>query len=231
MDARDYIGATVVPATGNPVDDALSFLPDHFVARLKSEGGIDVTKLICPDRLGSGPSDQWIRWQNSQSPDTVPGGVALGTYFPQLKTLDVQPNLTTTTEQMLRQTYYYLAGRYDAKWQPGDAGTGPDSNTPNRLVSPRLTASKGRYVLVGDLIESGTANALGVQATTAPHGRHGMVGGVGKPTPQQIKSEGGNFAFADGSVQWFRQDQLYQVRGTLAQGNSDIRSYLPYVVR
>ena len=99
------------------------------------------------------------------------------------------------------------------------------------MLTPRVSGSKGRYLLVGDLIESGTSNVFGAQGTSAPHGRHGFVGGLGKPTPTEIKSEGGNFAFADGSVQWFRQGDLYQIRGTLAQGKSDIRAWVPYVVR
>jgi prepilin-type N-terminal cleavage/methylation domain-containing protein/prepilin-type processing-associated H-X9-DG protein len=232
MEAFDYTGTTVVPATGNPIDDALSFMPDHLVARFKREGGIDVTKLGCPNRESSGGGDAWIRWQNCQSPDTVPGGGTLATYFPELKNIVVPPaGLNAGTEQMVRHSYYYFAGRYDAKWKTGDVGTGPDPNTPNKLVSPRLSGSKGRYLLVGDLIESGTATVFTLQGTTAPHGRHGFTGGTGMPTPAEVKSEGGNFAFADGSVQWIPQAQLYPIFGTLAQGNSNIRAWIPFVTR
>jgi prepilin-type N-terminal cleavage/methylation domain-containing protein/prepilin-type processing-associated H-X9-DG protein len=209
------------------LDDALSFLPDHYVARLKREGGVDITKLMCPGRYSSGGGDAWIRWQNATSGEAVPGGIPVGDYLPELKTLDVPPTLTATTEQMVRQSYYYLAGRYESKWKPGEIQ--PGETDANKLRSPRNTGDKAKFVLVCDLIEAGTANVFGALGTTAPHGKRGFTGGAGTPTPAQVGSEGGNFAFADGSVQWIRQSDLRPVFGTLAQGNSNIRAYLPVI--
>jgi hypothetical protein len=50
-------------------------------------------------------------------------------------------------------------------------------------------------VLVADLIELNTARGIGgATQTTAPHGKRGFVGGPQDTTPQQIGSDGGNFA-------------------------------------
>ena len=83
--------------------------------------------------------------------------------------------------------------------------------------------------MVADLIELNTANGIGgVTQTTAPHGKRGFVGGPQDSTPQQIGSEGANFGFADGSVQWLRQDELQPFFATLA-ASSKIRAYLPVI--
>lgn len=241
MDATNYDSIPYIN-TGptSQLDDAIAFIPDHLVARLKHEGGIDVTKLGCPDRLGTSDDNSWLDWSAPGGGDAVPGGQTLGTYLPDLATLSVNPGakaLAGTKQQYIRMTYYYLAGRWEDRQpfalEPGETGTG------RRYHSPRNTGDKGKYLLCTDSIEMNTGTGLGgvSTVTSAPHGRHGYVGqapgmtaepGYNGVTPRQLGSEGGNFGFADGSVRWYRQDELHQYYNSLAKG-SKIRSYLPIV--
>jgi prepilin-type N-terminal cleavage/methylation domain-containing protein/prepilin-type processing-associated H-X9-DG protein len=179
--------------------DHIAWISQHEVERFKREGGIDLTMFICPDRAGSGgahtlpPSataaqgDEWVKWEINT--DTT-GGI---THF------------------RLRNGYYYLAGRYEEKYalfqNPGEPAPG------HHIHSPMLTKDKGKYVIWCDTIESGTSASFafaGVTAVTAPHGKTGMVGSTAAtlPDPAQIGSQGGNFAFMDGSVQWLKQSDL-----------------------
>ena len=63
---------------------------------------------------------------------------------------------------------------------------------------------------------------------SVPHARRGFAGSFDDVTPEQLGSEGGNFAFSDGSVKWLRQDELKSFRVTMRAG-SKIRGYLPVV--
>jgi len=195
--AVSYTGLTTISG-GAYNADHIAWISQHMVERFKREAGIDLTILICPDRAGSGgahnlpPSataaqgDEWVKWEVNT--DTT-GGI---THF------------------RLRNGYYFLAGRYEEKYallqNPGEPAPG------HRLHSPMQTKDKAKYVLWCDSIESGTSGAFAgtVTAVTAPHGKHGLVGSTASPlpTPDFIGSQGGNFAFMDGSVQWLKQSDL-----------------------
>jgi len=179
--------------------DHIAWVSQHLAERFKREGGVDLTILACPDRVGPGgvrslaPSataavgDEWIAWEVNG--DTTP----------------------PTPHFRLRNGYYCLAARYEEKYAfqqaPGEPAPG------HRLHSPMQSRDRGRFVLWCDSIESGTSNSFGMKAlktVTAPHGPHGLVASNAAtlPTPDRIGSQGGNFGFMDGSVQWIKQPDL-----------------------
>jgi prepilin-type N-terminal cleavage/methylation domain-containing protein/prepilin-type processing-associated H-X9-DG protein len=203
-DARSYDGLSAI----NPkeIDDHLAHIPDHLVDRYQREAGIDLSKIGCPDRLGANDDESWLSWTNADTSTRT---------------------ATHPRQRFLRMTYYLLAGRYE----PGFSYiiSPPETSPGHRVHSPMRTSDKGKWVLCSDLIEANTANGFGGDTqTTAPHGRRGLVGGPANSTPEQIGSQGGNFAFADGSVQWINQGDLKPFYATLA-ASSKIRAYLPIV--
>jgi len=204
-DAWSYLGSPNLSC--EPIDDHIAIVSDHLVDRYKREAGIDLEKIACPDRLGDNDDASWISWQNADA--------------------------TTATashgrQKMLRMTYYLMAGRYWQKYatltyqEPGDPAP------PHYLHVPVKLNDKGKFVLCSDLIEFNTVSAISGTQTTAPHGVRGFVGGPKDSTAKQIGSQGGNFGFADGSVQWIQQSDLHQFYAT-ANVNSKIRAYLPIV--
>ena len=199
-DARSYTGLSCAT-----IDDHLAFVPDHLVDRYKREAGVDLTKIACPNRVGTSDDDSWLNWQNADA---------------------TTKTSTHARQQMLRMTYYLMAGRDD--WRFSYVVSAGEPAPGHKVHSPMKLADKGKWLLVADLIELNTASAFSGTQTTAPHGRHGFVRGPQNATPQQIGSDGGNFGFADGSVQWIRQDELQPFYATLAAG-SKIRAYLPIV--
>lgn len=221
QDARSYDNLTYPLSS---VDDHLVFLADHMVARFKREAGVDLTKIGCPDRMGFSSTDSWIKWQNCDAPDS--STIPIAKLFPELATLATPPSLTTTSEQELRTTYYFMAGRYQSLFayiqNPGEPAPG------HRVHAIMSLKDKSKYLLWSDAIEVGTLTGLvNVAQTSAPHGRHGFVGGPKTSTPQQLGSQGGNFAFADGSVQWFNQADLVPYHVTIQSGSAQIQGYLP----
>jgi prepilin-type N-terminal cleavage/methylation domain-containing protein/prepilin-type processing-associated H-X9-DG protein len=209
------------------IDDHIAFMPDHMVARFKREAGVDITKIACPDRLGDDKEGSWLHWQSSPSGSTSTIGPVATVQFPELALLATPPSLTTTKEQMLRMTYYYMGGRYETRFRyiqdPGEPAPG------HRVHGVMQARDKSKYVLCCDLIEKNTATGLaGDTQTSAPHGRSGFVGGPLNSTAKEIGSQGGNFGYADGSVRWLNQDDLHEHYATLAT-TSKIRAYLPIV--
>jgi prepilin-type processing-associated H-X9-DG protein len=205
-DARNYLGLSVAPVGGNAIDDHIAFIPDHLFDRYKREAGIDLTKIYCPNRFGISDDDNWLKWQNADA---------------------TTKTANHARQKMLRMTYYLLAGRYEQEFSyvqnPGEPAPG------HRIHSPMKASDKGKYVLCCDLIEMNTASGLsGDTLSSVPHTRRGFAGGPVNTTPAQLKSDGGNFAFADGSVQWIMQGDLQPFFATLAAG-SKIRAYLPIV--
>jgi prepilin-type N-terminal cleavage/methylation domain-containing protein len=204
-DARTYL-PTMSVLNPSEVDDHIAFVPDHLVERYKREAGIDLFKIYCPDRIGDSSDATWLKWQNADASTQTS---------------------THARQQMLRMTYYLLAGRYESGFAYVQNNGEPSPG--HRIHSPTKSGDKGKWVLCGDLIEKNTANAIGgATQTTAPHGRRGFVGGPQNSEPKEIGSQGGNFAFNDGSVQWLDQDLLQPFFATLASG-SKIRAYLPIV--
>jgi prepilin-type N-terminal cleavage/methylation domain-containing protein/prepilin-type processing-associated H-X9-DG protein len=223
-DAYTYTGLQFDLST---IDDHIAFMPDSMVARFKREAGVDITKISCPNRLGDDKEGSWLKWQNATNGDTSTMGPVATVMYPELSQLAFPPSLTTTREQMLRMTYYYMGGRYETRFKyiqdPGEAAPG------HRVHGVMQARDKSRYVLASDLIEKNTATGLnGSTQTSAPHGKAGFVGGPQNSTAKQIGSQGGNFGFADGSVVWMNQDDLHEHYATLASG-SIIRAYLPIV--
>jgi len=177
-------------------NDHIAWEADHLVDHFKREGGVDMTILACPDRAGSGGSrsmassvtavgDEWVRWENNAQK-------------------------TPIQHRRLRNGYYFLAGRWVEKYMPlqspGEVAPG------HKIVSPMQTKDKGKFVLWSECIENGTSQSFSVGALktiTAPHGKHGLVATTDTAkTPKEIGSQGGNFGFMDGSVQWIKQDDL-----------------------
>jgi prepilin-type N-terminal cleavage/methylation domain-containing protein len=204
-EASSY-GSTMSVLSPSEIDDHIAHISDHLVDRYKREAGIDLTKIGCPDRLGGDDTDTWLSWTNAD------------------------PTTATSTharQKFLRMTFYLLAGRYEAGFSYVQ-GTG-EPQPGHRVHAPMRSSDKGKWLLCCDLIEQNTANGIGgATQTSAPHGRRGFVGGPQNSTPQQIGSQGGNFAFNDGSVQWLSQDQLQPFFATMA-ASSKIRAYLPIV--
>ncbi|HZZ41783.1 MAG TPA: prepilin-type N-terminal cleavage/methylation domain-containing protein [Tepidisphaeraceae bacterium] len=222
-DSRTYTGLTVdISSTG----DALSFLADHLVARYKRDAGIDLTKVGCPDRMGSSGDDDWVRWQVADKP-AVSTSLTVVQMFPELAHLSLTPDPTTKTQQICRLTYYILPGRWQSRYpyiqNSGEPAPG------HRIYTPMTVAAKAKWLLASDVIEQNSTTTFGsVTGTTAPHGAHGPVGGPTNSTPMQLGSQGGNFAFSDGSVQWIRQSDLSPFYSTLFDYNT-IRAYLPLI--
>jgi prepilin-type N-terminal cleavage/methylation domain-containing protein/prepilin-type processing-associated H-X9-DG protein len=222
MDAYSYNGLHFDLST---LDDHIPFLPDHMVARFLHEGGIDITKLACPNRLGDGREGSWLKWRNASSGQVSTLGPVATVMFPELSKVTFPPNQTTVKEQMMRLTYYYLGGRYETRFKYIQD---PDEPAPGHRVHGVMQArDKSKYVLCCDLIEKNTVTGLaGVTQTSAPHGKNGFVGGPKNSTAKEIGSQGGNFGFADGSVVWLNQDDLHEHYATLNTG-SKVRAYLP----
>ncbi|HZZ41784.1 MAG TPA: type II secretion system protein [Tepidisphaeraceae bacterium] len=219
----------VAKPAGGMYDDDHSFLSDHLTARFKREAGIDMTKLSCPNLLGISDSDSWLKWGNDDAANALPAIESKAN--PELATLSYPPSaaqLSKSTQLMLRLTYTYVTGRWTENL-PGTAHyiTPLPAGAAYQVYSPRTVGNKGRSVLVCDTIRVHSATGFpgSSDATTAPHGRHGFVGGTGNVTPAGVGSEGGNFAFTDGSVEWRRQDELQPFYATAAGSNKQI--YLP----
>jgi prepilin-type N-terminal cleavage/methylation domain-containing protein len=196
-------------------NDHIAWEPDHVVDRFKREGGCDLTLLVCPDRAGSGgvhsvaanvttQGDEWVNWHDNAQ--TSP-----------------------TQHRRLRNGYYFLAGRWEEKYNalqsPGEPAPG------HKIKSPMQTKDKGKFVLWSECIESGTSSSFSVgtlKTVTAPHGKHGLVATTDTTkTPKDIGSQGGNYGFMDGSVQWIKQDEL--VPFYVVQNSTAFLGWLPLV--
>jgi prepilin-type N-terminal cleavage/methylation domain-containing protein len=200
--AHSYDGLSVVAPT--EIDDHIAHIPDHLVERFKHEAGIDLTKIVCPNRLGISDDDSWLTWTNADA------STQFGTH---------------PRQRFLRMTFYFLAGRNEPGFayvqETGEAAPG------HRVHSPMQSRDRSKYVLCSDLIEMNTATGIGgTTQSSAPHGSHGFVGGPPDTTPEKLGSQGGNFAFGDASVRWIGQGDLHPFYATLAS-SSKIRAYLP----
>ena len=186
--------------------DHIAFIADHMYDRYKREAGIDLTKIACPDRLGTNDSESWISWQLADA------------------------NTATANhgqQQYLRLTYYLLPGRNEGQFLYL-LGTG-EVSPGHRIHSPVSLRDKGKYIICSDLIEFDTLLGIsGKTQTTVPHAKRGFAGGPVDTTAEQLGSQGGNFGFADGSVQWLRQDQITMFWATTSTA-SKIKGYLPII--
>jgi prepilin-type processing-associated H-X9-DG protein len=215
LDANDNI----IPS-GNPLDsylttdDHIAWIAAQLAVRIRHETGIDITTFSCPDRLGSS-SETWLSVSETLQPD--------GSYTGRI-----------------RNGYYFLAGRWQAHFHYCTLDLQPWESPLGRILHFPVKVSDGaKYIIASDYIEQGTAKGLGgIPQTSASHGKYGFVGSTNKlplPVPSQIGSEGGNFAFADGSVQWIRQTDLYpfyiNMAGvdSIAPGAGTIVGYFPLI--
>ena len=215
--ATSYVGLK----TGAGADygaDHVAWLTQHMVERFKREAGADLTIMVCPDRAGPGAGkslpvnkaavgDEWVKWENNT--DKGP---------PQ--------------QRRLRNGYYYFPGRFEEKYTAHNTPLVNGEPQPgHRIKSAKSVREKSRYLLWTECIERGTANTFalsGLKGITAPHGKNGLVASSASPLPQplQVGSQGGNFGFLDGSVQWIQQKDLvayYVSNGTAIEG------YLPWI--
>jgi prepilin-type N-terminal cleavage/methylation domain-containing protein len=182
-------------------DDHIAWVPEQLVDRYKREAKMDLEKMVCPNRTNAGGAETWVRWTTVAAPP----------------------------HKELRTGYYLIAGRWEEKYPYNAIPSEPAPGV--RLKSPRKLRDPGKLVLAADVIEQATANGVGsIRHTTAPHGTRGFVGSrVNQtPEPKEIGSQGGNFAFSDGSVRFVPQDELYPFYATVAK-SSKIRAYLPIV--
>ena len=192
--------------------DHIAFIADHMYDRYKREAGVDLTKIACPDRLGTNDSESWIAWQPA---DANTATAAHG------------------AQQYLRLTYYLMPGRNEQQFA---SLIGTDEVAPgHHLHSATSLRDKGKYVLCSDLIEFDTlAGITGKTQTSVPHTKRGFAGGPTDTTAEQLHSQGGNFGFADGSVQWLVRhgsNCKYFMRTSfpLTTSTSKIRAYLPVI--
>jgi prepilin-type N-terminal cleavage/methylation domain-containing protein len=212
-----YLSAGGPPPGGylGPERDHIAWLPEHLAKRYKAEAGVDLYMpttggvsqlLVCPNRNDPSAVDSWVK--------IVDNNVG---------------------EKEVRPGYYLLAGRRAAKYVPYTTGPGL-TTPPSMFYSPQRTSESGKHLIACDTIEQDTANAIvgGSRQTTAPHGKLGLVASkpttsAGQaPTPKEIGSRGGNFAFLNGSVQWLNQDDLFRYHAT-ENDNSTIAAWLPWL--
>ena len=194
---------TFTSASGLPglstVEDHIAWISAQLQVRLQHEAAVDLTKLVCPDRVGNDvgqtPED-WLQAANITYVTSGPenGWITPGTYT--------------------RNGYYFLAGRCQASFHYCTLDLQPWESPQGRVLHfPQKLGESSKYLVATDYIEQGTASGLGgLPETTSSHGRHGFVGATAStnlPTPAAVGSEGGNFAFLDGSVQWFNQGDLH----------------------
>jgi prepilin-type N-terminal cleavage/methylation domain-containing protein/prepilin-type processing-associated H-X9-DG protein len=180
--------------------DHIAWITDHLVERYAREAGLDLELLACPNRTALSPEETWIKWEKNNEPG----------------------------HRRLRTGYYLLAGRWEEKY--GYTVIPPEPAPGHRIFSPMHTGNPGKHVLASDVIEKGTANAYLGKQTTAPHGRRGWVASPSgtSPDPEEIGSQGGNFAFLDGSVQFIPQGELTPFKAVSGAGSA-ITAYLPLV--
>jgi prepilin-type processing-associated H-X9-DG protein len=185
------------------VEDHIAWISAQLQVRLQKESGVNLTTLVCPDRVGNAAGqtpEDWLEAANITYATSGPeaGWITPGTYT--------------------RNGYYFLAGRCQASFHNCTLDLQPWESPQGRVLHfPQKLGDSSKYLVATDYIEQGTASGLGgLPETTSSHGRHGFVGqaaptgSVGSmPTPAAIGSEGGNFAFLDGSVQWIAQGDLY----------------------
>jgi prepilin-type N-terminal cleavage/methylation domain-containing protein/prepilin-type processing-associated H-X9-DG protein len=194
-DRWNYAGLTYLTTA-----DHIAWIADHLVDRYKTEAGLDLELLACPNRTSLSPEENWIKWENNAEPG----------------------------HRRLRTGYYLLAGRWEDKYPY--LVTPPEAAPGHRIYSPLHTGNPAKHVLASDVIEKATATAYSGKQTTAPHGRRGWVASPAgtSPDPDTIGSQGGNFAFLDGSVQWLPQGDLTEFKATTTP-SSQITAYLPRI--
>ena len=214
-DANDWSYAGNLADTNGT--DHIAWIVDHLVERYQNEAGVDLTILVCPDRLTSGgtkslpvgskaPGEEWLKWEKNKQK-------------------------SPKQHWRLRNGYYLLAGRREEKYDyapllPGEKKPG------HKVRSPMQLKDDANLVLWCDTIEKDTANGFGfsgLKTLSAPHGKHGFVAttGANLPEPKTIGSQGGNFGFLDGSVRWVKQEDLVPYRG--GTGKSGIFGYMPLI--
>lgn len=98
-----------------------------------------------------------------------------------------------------RVGYYFFYGRNMGIW----------SFAPfTAWDSPQSVSRPGDGIMIGDIIEIGTQLPTGNSSTS--HSTSGIAYGAQWDYPEDNSSEGGNFAFADGSVHWRPQAELVE---------------------
>lgn len=213
------VSPTTISPSGNPLEsyltteDHIAFISGELGARMKRESGIDVATLLCPNRAGE-TSESWVRdTRVTQTDGSVTGRI--------------------------RNGYYFFPGRWAGTFHYTTANLQPGEDPAGRRLHFAAKSNEGaRWLVASDYIEKGTASGLvtGTQ-TSSSHGRHGFVASpVGTtPEPKEIGSQGGNFAYLDGSVQWKQQAELVpyfvNAKGTdaVAPGSGTIVGYFPFI--
>ena len=179
--------------------DHFSWIPGHLANRYKQSAKLDLEKLICPNRQGTGAGDEWISWENTVNPG----------------------------EKRLRSGYYLLAGRWEEQYDllvtPKDPA-GHRIKSPRKVHT-----SAKYVIAADVIEKATAKAYYDLKQTTAPHGDRGWVASAGgtTPDPEEIGSRGANFAYGDGSVRWLAQSELDAFRA--ASGNGAIRAYLPVI--
>lgn len=194
-------------------DDHIAWISAQLAARIKRDSGVDISSLLCPNRAGE-TSEEWLKVT---------------------ATLQADGSVTGRT----RNGYYFFPGRWEAKYKLTTTNLQPWEPTSGRkLHFPARVNEKAKWLVASDSIEQGTASGLGGKPqTTSSHGRRGFVGSPNNevPVPNLIGSQGGNFAFLDGSVQWIDQSKLYAFyvnsngKDGTAPGSGSILGYFPII--
>jgi prepilin-type N-terminal cleavage/methylation domain-containing protein len=175
--------------------------------------------------LGSGTGDHlpWLakhlfnRYQNE-------AGMDLGKFCCPARTGDMGSDyLRLSGDGPYRIGYFLMAGRRQADF-PSYDGT-------RKMTPPLKLSDSNKFILASDVIEQGTYTGVGGadDNTSAPHGAHGLVSGPRERSCADIGSKGGNFAFNDGSVQWFAQSELHLYYSATAHTDGDRLANLPDV--
>ena len=88
--------------------------------------------------------------------------------------------------------------------------------------SPNKDTDKPSWPMIADVIEKATATP---NITSAPHGPTGPVRSPLRqlPEPHEIRSQGGNVGYLDGSVRWVQQEKMLEHYATIPSGR--IRGY------
>ena len=112
----------------------------------------------------------------------------------------VEENFIRDEGARIRIGYYLMAGRLDVTFTPING---------RRLRSPMRVSESSRLVLAADVLEIATIyGTTGAGQSSVPHSPSGFKAGPPSATPAQLRSDGGNIAYLDGSVSWVPQGRL-----------------------
>ena len=132
-----------------------------------------------------------------------------------------QNNTIEAEGHRVRGGYYIMAGRNLDIWR----GNNRVQKERKDWDSPESLEDMADLVMTSDIYEVGTLDsALGSNITNASHGPKGLVYGVpgGRETPGQLKVQGQNQSYADGSASWISSDRF---RLLAAESRSNLLGY------